>query len=89
MVGSADGTVQNSFQQTWQQLWEIIYKYYVLKQIDYNHAKHTPMVTGRFDATSFHIQVVSIRFRSFKVYQQQQQLQFIQLSDNLSLCMYR
>ena len=39
MVGSADGTVQNSFQQTWQQSWKIIYKYYVLKQIDHNHAK--------------------------------------------------
>ena len=51
--------------------------------------KHTPMVTGRFDTKSFHIQVVSIQFCSFKVYQQQQQLQFIQLSNNLSLCMYR
>ena len=39
MVGSADGTVQNSFQQTWQQSWKIIYKYYVLKQIDHNHAR--------------------------------------------------
>ena len=48
-----------------------------------------PMVTGHFDTKSFHIQVVSIEFRSFKVYQQQQQLQFIQLPNNLSLCMYR
>ena len=39
MVGSADETVQNSFLQTWQQLWKIIYKYYVLKQIDYSHAR--------------------------------------------------
>ena len=29
MVGSADGTVQNSFKKT----------YYLLKQIDYNHAR--------------------------------------------------
>ena len=46
------------------------------------------MVTGRFDSKSFHIQVVFI-YSSFEVYQQQQQLQFIQLSNNLSLCMYR
>ena len=29
---------------------------------------------------AFHIQVVSIQFRSFEVYQQRQQLQFIQLN---------
>ena len=44
------------------------------------------MVTGCFDTKSFHVQVVLIQFRSFEVYQQQQQLQFIQLSNNLSLC---
>ena len=49
MVGSADGTVQDSFQQTWQQLWKIIYKYYVLKQIDYNHAKVSRDVSRTID----------------------------------------
>ena len=51
--------------------------------------EHTPMVTGCCGIKSFHIQVVLIQFRSFEVYQQQQQLQFIQLSNNLSLFMYR
>ena len=54
-----------------------------------SQGKHTPMVTGCFDTKSFHIQVVSIQFCSFEVYQLQQ-LQFIQLSNNyFSLCMYR